>query len=568
MADRADQSGLDAQWAAAVAAGDFGAARAMLADLRDACGDVRGFALELDAARWLAGRPDARRPSAEDVRALSGHVPAAALARAAGLCVRAAVLAFDGRAAGDLDAVLRALAARSDAGVETVVRAEVARTWSSLLRGDYAGATSAAVEATRGARAGAIAAAVPELMAARALVALGEGDLSAATLAARRAVRMAQSEGAPVDELLANVVLARVRRASGAPYLATRILRALRDLASAPFFPWIEYELSLAGGHRARQQRAPASRTRAAADEPASSAAMAADALAVLAAALAEGDRGAIEAAAAALRDGTREIAAVHAEALDLIAAVGASGAAHASPAMAAWIAGETHELPHGMHAFGAADDDEAGSVVAHVVARPAERAFRVLAAGRPVGSAEDGGSTPRVIEPGRRPQERTDAAIALLALRREPMDAERFFQELYGFAYKPSLHASVLSTLLHRVRATLEGAATLHRDDDGLRLELHLPLVVWDPRCQRPLEDRILSVLTRGGPSTAKRAADRLGIPLRTVQAALGQLVEGGACKRDRQGRAVEYVVEDTTFSEPTVTRARAWREATRVPH
>jgi hypothetical protein len=40
-----------------------------------------------------------------------------------------------------------------------------------------------------------------------------------------------------------------------------------------------------------------------------------------------------------------------------------------------------------------------------------------------------------------------------------------------------------------------------------------------------------------------------------------LGDLVESGACRRQRKGRSIEYEVEDTTFSQPTITRARVWR-------
>ena len=41
--------------------------------------------------------------------------------------------------------------------------------------------------------------------------------------------------------------------------------------------------------------------------------------------------------------------------------------------------------------------------------------------------------------------------------------------------------------------------------------------------------------------------------MPLRTVQATLRQLANEGVCRVERSGRNVEYVVEDTTFREPT---------------
>jgi hypothetical protein len=65
---------------------------------------------------------------------------------------------------------------------------------------------------------------------------------------ARRASRMARTEALPESEYLANIVLARMRRLAGFPYLAAHILTAVRRYASAPWHPWIAWELLLAGG--------------------------------------------------------------------------------------------------------------------------------------------------------------------------------------------------------------------------------------------------------------------------------------------------------------------------------
>jgi hypothetical protein len=46
--------------------------------------------------------------------------------------------------------------------------------------------------------------------------------------------------------------------------------------------------------------------------------------------------------------------------------------------------------------------------------------------------------------------------------------------------------------------------------------------------------------------------------MPLRTVQSLLRELVDQGACTSERSARSVKYVVEDTTFKEPT---ALGWR-------
>jgi hypothetical protein len=61
-----------------------------------------------------------------------------------------------------------------------------------------------------------------------------------------------------------------------------------------------------------------------------------------------------------------------------------------------------------------------------------------------------------------------------------------------------------------------------------------------------------------KGGAMSAEHAAQRLGVPLRTVQALLAQLVEEGECHADKNGRRVQYRVEDTTFSEPTQRSAQ----------
>ena len=66
-------------------------------------------------------------------------------------------------------------------------------------------------------------------------------------------------------------------------------------------------------------------------------------------------------------------------------------------------------------------------------------------------------------------------------------------------------------------------------------------------------VDDRVLQLVAKRGSVTAKDAAGALGIPLRSAQSALKELVEGGACKLRRDGRKVAYEVEDTTFREPT---------------
>ncbi len=532
MAPEADQSSREARFRAAAASGAFTVAEQLVGELAADSASARAFALELTAARWIAGQPAGRLPSPAQLDAALEASTASTLARVAAFGARAAVLRFDGDALGTWHGWLERLAATASAP-EVLLRLLAVRAWRSLFAGDHDDAARAAGEAGALARSEGIGDAVVELQALGALTALGAGRPDEATAAARRAFRMARSESIPPHEFLANLVLARVRRVTGAPHLASRILGVLRDLASAPFLAWLDYELGLAGGRVSPE------------------AAGAGAALARFVDALpdreADLDVGALRKSVAGFRD-------LRVEVEDLLAAVGVG--AGGSPRMQDWLTGRAHPVPRGLHALSSAEDSV--PAVAYVLASPGEPATRLLSLGLARAARAQGVHR---IEPGRRPQERTDAAIACLAMRPDAVDERAFFQELYGFAYRPELHGSVLSTLVHRVRATVAGAATLHRERGMLRLELTAPLVAWDPRCQRPLEDRILGVLTQTGAATAKRTADLLGIPLRTVQAALGQLVEAGACKRDRQGRNIEYTVEDTTFSEPTLTRARAWR-------
>ena len=63
-----------------------------------------------------------------------------------------------------------------------------------------------------------------------------------------------------------------------------------------------------------------------------------------------------------------------------------------------------------------------------------------------------------------------------------------------------------------------------------------------------------MLRHLARGASASAKELAQRLGIPLRTVQLALQEMTEDGICSMSKDGRKVAYVIEDTTFCEVTV--------------
>jgi hypothetical protein len=129
----------------------------------------------------------------------------------------------------------------------------------------------------------------------------------------------------------------------------------------------------------------------------------------------------------------------------------------------------------------------------------------------------------------------------------------EDLFRRVYGFTFKQVTHQGVLDVLVHRVRALLGESATLDRSVRTIAAVARAPLAVPEGASAQPLEDRVLRALAERGGLGAREAAEAIGIPLRTVQAALARLVEEGACLTERRGRAVAYRVEDTTFSEPT---------------
>jgi hypothetical protein len=412
------------------------------------------------------------------------------------------------------------------------------------MAGDTAAVRAGLEALRRSTREAALSSSLIETEVLSALAGLASGDADEATEAARRASRMARSEASPPDEFLASLALARVRRSTGGSHLAARILGALGGLVSPAFLPWIEWESILAGAIPEGPLMGEGS-----------------TALRELIAGALAGDRDRFDTACRDVVVAADGFRLTGVEVADLIAATDPRAAVTPSTPMQEWLEGRAHVVPHGLHGIAIARTtaDDEGATIGYVVSREGQTGRRVLGIGVPLASAT--GAHPTILEPSRRPQERTDAAVAFLTMRGTRVDEREFFRELYGFDYQPVLHTSILSSLIHRIRTTTETAAMLDRDDGRLRLRPRGTLIAWDPRCHRPLEDRLLSQLAVGGAGTARDVASRLGVPLRTVQAVLGDLVESGACRRQRKGRSIEYEVEDTTFSQPTITRARVWR-------
>jgi len=437
----------------------------------------------------------------------------AALAATEGL--RRAWLAFD------LDGVRHfRLALRAVSNDELLLAAS--DLWVAAAEGRDAGQLAEKVE-TRASSEG-LASLVVETAALGALSAATRGDLEAATRIARRASRMARTEAIPQVEYLAHLVLARVRRLTGAPHLATRILASLRKVAPPPWWPSLAWEAALCG----------------AAPEH--------GALADWLLALERGDGAAFDARTAKLR----------------AACTWPSHRTDIEPWIAAidlrspptpWSSGSTAVAPAAIDGVlswrGVAPAGD--TAVAYVLADgPIRRRIPRLAF-----ALIDRARIPPLAQ-SRLKQGRTEMLVAALALAPPAgIDEALCFASVYGFPYEPEVHKSIFDVLVHRAREHLENRGTIARGGGILKLVLDAPLLIADPRCSRPLGDALLGVLAENAGASAKDVAKATGMSLRVVQSTLQSLVKDGACQQERGGREVRYLVEDTTFSEPT-QRAR----------
>lgn len=461
---------------------------------------------------------------------------------------------------------------------EVEVRAAIAREWQAYVRSEPRGA-----DASPRARALGLADALVE---ATSLFALGEleaGALEAATLAARTAVRMASAENHPLSLFLAAWALARARRRSGLSHLTERILSSLARVMPSSWRAFVEWELCLALGVDA-VRRSPES-------------ALGRGLVALYGAALAGDVEGFVD-ARARLAERTRSMApfARDLEALASLAGVGLSASTES------WCTGETHAAPFGLATGlgGETDPDEpvippraelepsdgewgtgesrssgrggaapldravpaSGTDSAKprdgewglgcVLARPRARARRLAAWARPLYEREA-----RSVAPSDGQHLRTEVLLATLALCPEMRSDEvELFRRVYGFELDRVRHQRMWDVLMHRARKTLEPAGRLERVRQTASLELVEPVLLRDPRCAAPVESRVLSLVARKRGATAKELAQSLGLPLRSLQEVVKELVDRGVCQLDRQGRNVVYRVEDTTFREPTWVR------------
>ncbi len=483
--------------------GDYRAAEALLAAEGGATDAARAWRAALQAVLWVAapelGPPATPADGAHDARAI-------VLAQR----VRAELLAhrFEWPEGPEGDDGLAELLAEEHRGL-----VELARGDATLAHARFEALRRRAREPSS----------VVDAAAWSAFAALATGDVEEALGRARRASRMARTESLLSCEYLASAVLARARRHAGAPHLAARIAGQLLDVVPSTWRPWVTYELALAGGSPADHAGSPSL------------------ALAALFDAARSGERAAFADARARYEARLEGFAPLAAEARAIADALDPE-----ADATSAFARGAETLSPHGV-----VDPREGDGAVAFVLCRPGRPARRVLAAGRALLDVA-------AWEPGDAAANEHRSLTLLAALAFAPaMELEAAFAAVYGFAFTTAKHDAVMRTLLHRTRVTLDAAGTIEREGTTLRLVPSAPLLIPDPRCARPADQRVLAALAIGGGAVgAKDLARSLRVPLRTVQLALKRLVEDGAARSHKDGRRVAYVVEDSAFCEPTLSR------------
>ncbi|MEM6531127.1 MAG: hypothetical protein AAF654_00820 [Myxococcota bacterium] len=456
------------------------------------------------------------RPSAVGDDALGGLTALQA--------IRAAVSEIDLGRAREWEAVVAAAHASDDRIAHGL---ELARYWLTLLHGSSSGVVEGLVELERSARSRGFSEMVIEAASLCALAHELAGDLSKGLATARRASRMARTEALPQFEYLASVVLARERRANGEPHLAARILTALARYAPRPWQPWISLELLLSGHTDSLRCD------------------WVADASNQWLESLGEGHAaGTIDSMLSKVIEGGGALAGSLRGVL-----------AAADPVRDVddpWLLGVTHKVPAHLTgvsrlSIGAPEDEAA---LAYCLRPRSGRGRRVVRPGfRRAARLSD-----VVLVQGRQREARMASLIATLVLGgNEGMQASECFAQVYGFPYEPEVHRGVLDVLTHRTRQYLGANGTVVRQDGHITLMTDKRLLVADPRCTLPANDRVLRILATTPGSSAKSVANLAGISVRVAQIALKELNDEGYCRVERVGREYRYSVEDTTFQEPT---------------
>ncbi len=526
-----------------------GLASAMAAVGGDGSPESRALMLGLSAVRRSLDRGFLGSPRPGDAAGVSkASAPYQRIAmRACGRMVRLAALAFDVESAAKWGRVQESL---------EIVKAPqpwsfLCKAWTAMLGGRSAEALAHLERASEEVSRERDAAATVEATVLRALCEDDGGDLPAALETARRAARMAQTEACPELEYLAHLVLARLRRRSGRPHLAVHILSDLALHAPSAWHPFIAWELVIAG---ALDKAETLLNGLSAVDSPSSQspAIVLVRAALDLLGAVKRADHALFRRAGDILREAPPWLA-LHLEIAALVALIGTDSEPAPGPVLA-WSRGEDGGIPFGLDGLGMLSQHVAlDDTVGLVFGRPDCPGRRILRSGASLLPAAQNLETTNDEDTG---GARTETGLAVLVLAAPvPLSRADFFRAVYGFSFVPDRHRGILDVLVHRMRSRLGEAGILERDakDGTLVVRLTKNVMVPDGRCTLAPVERLLRALAELGTTGTHQAAQRLNIPLRSVQRTLQELVADGSCEALRDGANVVYRIKDTTFTSVT---------------
>lgn len=528
--------------------GDFRASAKALESLRSSEAPVaQAWSLALNAQRWHAepGTVDPLKP--EDCAAFEG-ADAAARTGAALACVEGAKRVVLLNDVEDLRAWVELGSRLADGCDDSWLSSSImlTRAWLALANGDAETAAQLAESASSESSESDIAPAQIESAVIQAYAAERAGEVDDATSFARNAVRMARTEDVPQWQYLAGIALARMRRLGGMPHLTARILRPMLQVAPRSWHGWIAWEALMAGsvalgdGIELSDEEDPHGLSRA---------------LQRMLSSASNGDTQAFGSAATILAKAHGWKSRVEDAQLVLLALDATTPVPGRESPLGAWCSWSESTPPAAIGGLCIdlhTDPGDPGPA-AFVVAGPGgSRGY--CTPRRIAGLAEPLLAELAKIERIKGKFERNLTTLATIALSGSVgIDRAELFLVVYGFDYQAELHRGLFNSLIHRARQVLGEHGSITTEDDVYRLELAHTLVIPDPRCGQSLQDLVLRVIARIGASGTKGTADNLNAPLRTVQTAIGHLVNDGALVAQRDGKRLLYTVEDTTFSEPT---------------
>ncbi len=521
----------------ASARGDHTRAQAMLRELRSGSDSVsRASTTSLRAALWVAGESGGEPPSVEGLAEAcdESRLTRESLIPAAMIGVRRHYLAWDFQRMPESAGVFRQLARDLDTpGVQAGLH--LVEAWSALASGAAPRALRQADLAAELATRHALAEALVEARSLGALATLEAGDPTLALELARRAMRMARVEELPAAEYLAALTLARARRLNNASHLASRILTSLLSYAPAPWHGSACWELALSSGL-------------ACADVPFPPGSAPASFLDWLRAANTS-DRDAFARLELELRQRLSGFCPGLADFERARWVVDPEVHECGDSQIESWKHGRVDELGLGLAGLAGIPLAEVTTYACAVSAGPQTPATRVVRVGAGLAQQHWSASSAATAK-----HARTQTLLAVLVLAgSEGMDERAAFEASYGFRFQPDLHRDTFNVAIHRARSRLSAEDRLVREAGTLRLELAQRTAVPDPRCGLPVAERVLRRVALGSALNARAISKFLGISVRSAQNALETLVEEGACRQRKQGRQVDYLIEDTTFQAPT---------------